>query len=187
MSNNKYRDLFKNIQKNYENRHNKIKSSINSKDTYNYVFETDSDDVPIVNVIDNNGKSILQAKYSVVGVYNPVTSIWNWGWACDFVNRKLIKHKSKIHKFASEIKENYDNFEKKDRKDIEELYFHTSNRNFYMNSKKIDLLMKFVLHITDTVWFLSISHKNKSITDENDEHPVMYIEYILLNEVTKYD
>ena len=170
-------NYFKNIKDDIQK-----KLDITKEYQYNFVEENGLNIIEIS--IDNKIK--LRAEYNIIGLYNIPLSIWYWGYSLEFVNRKLLDKLQIIKEFSKklEINDKNNNGEFKP-VELEELYFITSNNNFYCSSQNIDKIIKIVLYLTKGIWFIPVKHSDKMIGNINNQ--MDRIEYILINKILQFN
>lgn len=175
-------NLFDQVNDTYEKKKKNIKSIITDINNMKFEFSKDNDnDTKFVNIIDKS-KSI-RATYRTIGIHNIVNSVWYWGWNIDFIDKNTIIKKKDFDNIISLLKQKY---KQVDIIDADELYFYLTNGNFYMTKERLPNLMKVMLHTQNGEWIITVRHLDKSIRDEDGNRPLMYIEYIILDEFIKY-
>lgn len=170
------------VEKKYQKKKNKMMSIINPDVGFKYKFGRDANQHAIVDLI-QEGQSVLQAKYNLIGIYHYNSSMWHWAWNTDFVDKKIIKIKPVIEKFSKKLKKNFTDF---DPKYAELMHFYMSNSSFFIDINNVPLLIKTAMYLSDSKWFSAVKHFNENISDEKGNHPIIYTEYILLETFTKF-
>ena len=173
----------KKVQEYYQKRKDEIVEIMDPDKSYKYKFDRDANQNPVVDLLDTTGKSVLKAKYNVIGIYNVISSIWFWSWNVDFIDKKLVKVDGLVKDFSKKLKTDFDKF---DPKYAESMYFYMSNGNFYMTSENVPKLVKTVLKLSNGKWFLIVKHFNDTIQDDQGNSPLMYMEYVILDEFVKF-
>lgn len=169
--------------------YSKIDKYYNSqKELMNKKFDTDKNYTYQVNnnIIElfDNDKLIIKGEYQIVGIYNLISSIWVWGWNIQIVNRKLVSSSEKIKEFSEELMK-----EKKNSQEIDELYYITSNGNFYTSPNNIEKITKVALYYLEGKWIFPICYGQNNIScvfPQNTQNPddnIRKMEYIMLTKI----
>lgn len=153
--------FYKKVDDYYKDIKDNIQSKLDINKEYEYIFDGDT-----VNIMLNN-KIKIKAEYNIVGLYNIGLSVWYWGYSIDFINKKFTEKLDIIRKFPIILEKDSKEFSSQE---LEELHFMTSNTNFYCSGQNIDRIIKFVLFMTNSVWFVPIKNSDK-------------IEYIILTKI----
>lgn len=117
----------------------------------------------------NNHSNRFLSTYFIAGYYNIITSTWIWAWANPYLEKNLadkLKNKIKDNSLIGQI-----------RKDVnkKELYNYFSTEDtFFISNKNIDELMKFILFVSNGLWFVS-----RKINDNSLE--ILIIDKIIQN------
>lgn len=102
-----------------------------------------------------NDKSVMKTECCMMGMYNVYNSVWYWAWNLDNIDKQLLDNK--VQNFSHEIKRKLEDIKKvHDVQYMEQLYYRTSNGNFYISPKNIEGLIKLGLYILDGHWVTSI-------------------------------
>lgn len=181
MSNKK---LFDKVLKNHKNKKEEFEKIVNINKNIKFNFITEPNKKIIEIIDDKTNKPLLKAYHRTIGIYNIVNSIWYWAWNIDFIDKSAIIDKSKFTSLEKNIKNNY---YKDNSKDIDELYFYITNNNFYMTQDRISNLIKVILYIEDGKWVVTKRHYDHTMQDDNGKNPLLYIEYIILDNIIQYN
>lgn len=176
--------FFNKVEKYFKSQKNKILKFFDYNKDYTFKFYYDNNNDQHIIELYHNNKKILKAEYSIIGMYNMINSIWYWGWDIDFINKKLIKQSELVKKFNENIKKNYDTY---DPIEAEELFYITSNSNFYISAEKVKKITKLFLYLVKGLWIIPICYgKNgiNSICDGNENtNNIQKIKYILITKI----
>ncbi len=170
------------------------KYKLNNGD-YSYKFILDGNNNNIIKLYKNK-KPVLDAIYDIAGIYNLYNSVWYWGFNIDRVNRKLVERSKVIKKFPKYIKEHPSEFTNRTR---DELLFRTNNGNFHTSIDNIKLLIKLILYLTKSIWYIPICYgkddttfvcinnlkKNINLISNNKNNHIERLEYILIKKFIK--
>lgn len=171
--------FFTDINNHYNILKNNISKSIDISKDFDYVFSNDNN-IDIVEIY-FDGKIKIKAEYNFIGMFNIPFSIWYWSWNIAFINKNLIKEMLPVKNFSKSmiLEKNYYKYNKKN---TDELYYITSNDNFYISHKNIDKILKLVLFLTKSVWYFPIKYiNNKNQLDKIDK-----IHYILITKIIQF-
>ena len=179
------------INKYYNKNKKSIVGKYNPNENYSYKFTLDENNNSIVKLYKNK-KPVLDAIYDIAGIYNLYNSVWYWGFNIDRVNRKLVERSKVIKKFPKYIKEHPSEFTNRTR---DELLFRTNNGNFHTSIDNIKLLIKLILYLTKSIWYIPICYGKDDTTfvcnnnlkkniDNKDFH-IKRLEYILIKKLIK--
>jgi len=156
--------------------------------TKNYVFRFE--DPNIVNIYESNkddNKLIFKCEYSVVGTYNIYNSIWYWSWAIDYINKTLINKR-----LIEDVKDYKPKKNSYSYQELDEIYFYTSNNNFYLSYQNINKLTNLVLYLTKGQMIIPVKYTTDGNTisytennGENNNH-IKRLEYIMIEKVIQY-
>lgn len=166
----------------FELQQSSISKYFNPDLDYKYMFSINNNHQHIIDIFNNNNKLLLKAEYEFAGVYNINSSIWHWAWNLDFINRQLARSSLVTKKFARYIKDHLYQF---DPLEADDLYFRTNNGYYYTSSKNILLIVKLILYLTKSLWFLSICNHNdnsSSICKHADKN-VVQVQYLLIKKI----
>ena len=130
---------YKKIDTFFKNAKNDIQKKLDITNEYSYKFIEENDKNIVEISYDNKIK--LKAEYNTIGVYNIPLSFWYWSWSLPFVNTKLLDKVEKIKSFSQKLEKEND-FNKFSAEELEELYFITSNNNFYSSGQNIDRIIR---------------------------------------------
>ena len=166
---NYFKDIKDDIQK---------KLDITKEYDYNFIEENG---IHIVE-ISLDGKMKLKAEYNVIGLYNIGLSVWYWGYALQFINRKLVEKLQPIKNLVKTLEKDSNNFSPVE---LEELHFITSNNNFYCSSQNIDRIIRLVLYLTKAIWYAPVKHFDKLVGDANNQ--MDRIEYIMITKIIQFN
>lgn len=166
---------FKNIKEDIQK-----KLDITKDYQYNFVEENGLNIIEII--FDNKIK--LRAEYNIIGLYNIPLSIWYWGYALDFVNKKLVD-KLQIVKQLPKTLLDSDSDIHFSSVELEELYFMTKNNDFYCSSQNIDKIIKLVLYLTKGIWYIMVKHSAQMVGDVNNQ--MDRVEYILIHKILQFN
>lgn len=178
-------DYFLKVNKYFDRCENELGKKLSQNKNYKYIFSKDNNDEYIVEIYNNN-KLILKSHYEVAGVYNVQNSVWYWGWNMDLIDRKLTVLSKHMKKFSAYIKENQSQF---GFALADELYFKTKHGNFYTSTEKILPLIKVMMFLTKTLWYISICHgKDNTLCSTNDikndiDKTITRLEYIVIKDI----
>jgi hypothetical protein len=167
------------MNKYYESQETNIHKIMDVDKNYDYVFSENESGKSIVEIYDNQ-KLKLKAEYSVIGLYNVSLSVWYWGWNIQFINRNLVKKSNRAKKFSKLLKNDYKQLNI-DKYNAEELYYVTSQGNFYISLKNIDKIIKLILYLTRAIWYFEVKFIDKNQQDRIDK-----IEYILIEKILQH-
>lgn len=171
------------VEKYYQKSMKRVEKNLDPQKNYNYKFYVDHHNKNIVEIFEGE-KFVLKAEYDLAGIYNFYNSVWYWGWNIDVVNRTLVDRSKVIKEFSNYLKKNYEKF---DGVEAEELYFRTSNGNFFTSKKNIAKIVKLALYLTKSLWFLPVCYGKDDIVQkctiiENDDR-IKKLEYLLIRKI----
>jgi hypothetical protein len=127
-------NFYKQVQKYYEKKSDNFSKKVDLTKFYDSETYVDKNNKHILE-LKNGNKTIMKAEYELLGFYNIINSSWYWGYASELVDRSIIKDSKKIRDFPKYVKDNYEDF---DKREAEDLYFKTSSPSFFMNVKSIE-------------------------------------------------
>ena len=167
----------------YSKKRNEIKKVVNLSDDYIYKFKRDSNNKNIIVAFKGKNR-ILEAEYSIIGMFNLMTSIWTWGWSIDLVDKSVTKNLLPIRKLYKDIKKNYSKYDQQDRRDADLWFFRTKNGIFYINKKNVDELAKLTMFLLKGLWYIPICYNRDG--DQKNKDCFM-IKYILIKEIIQFN
>ncbi len=172
-----------------EKYHSKQKKNIRKKfdfdKNYKYKFTKDKHNNHIIEVY-NNDRLELKAKYEIIGLYNLINSVWYWAWNISSVNRALTKESQKVHELAKDIKDNYKKYLPDE---ADELHYISTNGNFFMTYDNIIKLIKLILYLSKSEWYLFLAHNKNDTTIQSQNaknSDLQRMEYILLKQIIQF-
>jgi len=169
--------LLNNVDAYYNKMKNSIADKIDIDKDYNYQIDHN-----IINVMHDN-KIVLKAKFTFLGSYNIINSIWYWGWNMDIVNKELTKKLDVLKDFVDEIKNNKYKFNTLQQQN---LFFRFNSGYFYTNIKNINNLSKLVLYLCKSIWVISVPYdKNGNIINKKNKSKLMKFNYLLIDEIVQ--
>jgi hypothetical protein len=171
--------IYKKIDSYYKNAKEDIQKKLDITKEYQYTF-VEENGKHIVEINSNN-KLKLKAEYNIVGLYNIPVSVWYWSWSLPFVNKKLLEKVNIVKDFPQKLEKQKD-FNKISELELEELYFLTSNNNFYCSGKNIDRIISLVLYLTEALWYFPVK-----IADETSTYKMERIEYIIITKILQFN
>lgn len=147
---------------------------------YKFNFPELSTDEHIVEIYGQDDKLVLKGKYSIMGIYNLESSIWVWGHDISFVDKSLVKSIKKIKDLSQDLKDNYKDYIPEQ---ADELYFITSNGNFYLSNENIPKVIKLGTYITNSLWAFPVKYFKDISSNNKKDKNIIKIEYILLEKI----
>ncbi|MBA42458.1 MAG: hypothetical protein CMF62_00425 [Magnetococcales bacterium] len=146
------------VERSYQNKKKQF-NKLNPKINYSFKFVTDTDKNRIL-VVSHNDKIVMKAEYDLIGIYNKDLNLWHYGYAIDYVDKKSTLKSKNIKKLQIDVEENYNNY---DAIESETLHFYSSNPHLFTDSDNIPLIIKIMMFIMDSIWYISINYnKNES-------------------------
>jgi hypothetical protein len=135
--------------------------------------------------LSHNNNIVIKFEYELLGYYNAINSMWNWGWATELIDRSITLTSQKMQSLPEYIKNNIQDF---DNKEAEDLHFKTSNPSFFIDFNNIDKLVKASINHLNSEWFIKVcSDKNGNMRTcdfiKNEEQDDMRIEYLLIKKI----
>lgn len=148
------------IEKYFKSSKSKFKDYIKDNKEIKYEYTKN-----ILNI--SNNKFNLKTEYNIIGYYNPIDSIFIWGWANPFVEKDVTVN------IKDSIKESIS--KKKIDKDYTELFLYfVNNATFYIKEENLDMLLKLVLYVDKGQWLVGVKNEDKS--------PLL-IEFVLIKNI----
>jgi len=175
--------MFSKINNYYQQQKEYMKKIINIKKIHRFKLMKDEYNNNYIIEIYYKDKLKLRAKYNVIGMYNIINSVWYWSWNISNIDKQLINNSLKIKEFSEELNNNYSKYNKTE---IDELYYLTSNGNFYIDGDNIKKLIKIALFINKGIWYIPISINKNNEMDINEEinlDNILKIEYLIITEI----
>jgi hypothetical protein len=178
--------FFTKVETYFKTQKNKMKNKIHINDHSSFIFTKDKSDNYVIEVHDTKSDSIIfKGHYDIIGVFNIHNSVWYWGWNIELVDKKVTDRSKIVRKFANHIKDNINEFSPKE---ADELYFKTSNGNFYTKLENILPLVKLTMYLTKGIWYMSICHgKDNTICSDDGLHSndgtIKRVEYIVIRDI----
>jgi len=175
--------MFSKINNYYQQQKEYMKKIINIKKIHRFKLMKDEYNNNYIIEIYYKDKLKLRAKYNVIGMYNIINSVWYWSWNISNIDKQLITNSLKIKEFSEELNNNYSKYNKTE---IDELYYLTSNGNFYIDGDNIKKLIKIALFINKGIWYIPISINKNNEMDINEEinlDNILKIEYLIITEI----
>ena len=176
----------------FEQNKEKIAKKFDPNKNYKYKFYKDNNNNHVVQLRDNDNLIVVEAIYDIAGIYNMYNSIWYWGWNIDTVDKQLIKRSEKVKEFAKYIKTHPEKFTHMER---DKLYYWSNNGNFYTSTNNVLHLIKLILYLTKSIWYLPICYGKDSSTQilcetnllnkVNKQQKIARLEYILIKKIIK--
>ena len=194
-TNKKITSYMEKFNKYFEQNKIKVAKKFDPNKNYKYKFYKDNNNNHIVQLYDDNNL-VIEATYDIAGIYNIYNSIWYWGWNIDTIDRQLVKRSKKVKGFAKYIK-NHLGISLKER---DKLYYWSSNGNFYTSTNNVLHLIKLILYLTKSVWYLPVCYGKDSfkpiicnsdhkINDNDSKNinnkQIFRLEYILIKKIIK--
>ncbi len=161
---------------------------INLNKNYKFEFNTDPVGNSILEMYDDDNKIVLKAEYCFIGIYNLINSVWYWAWNVEFLDKKLAE-KSKVVKQLK--KDLVNDYEKYLLGEIDELYFYSSNGNFFVSHDNVVKLAKLMLYLAKGLWFLTVcpgKNNSKSCMYEkgsDESESVRRLEYVMITKIVQ--
>lgn len=179
--------FYKLVDKYYSDQMDIIGKYIDLNKEYKFEFTVDNTNNDIVELYYDN-KLILKAKYCFIGVYNLINSVWFWAWNIDMLNKKLGQKSKIIKNLKKDLINNYNNYLSTE---ADELYFYSSNGNFYVSHENVIKLTKMMIYLAKGLWFFTICHnKNSNISgnciyekNADETETIRRLEYIMITEI----
>lgn len=156
----------------YKSQKELIKKKYDTEKNYTYQINEN-----IIELHDKD-KLVLRAEYQLIGIYNIISSIWVWGWNIQFVNKNLISLSEKIKEFPEKLMK-----EKNNSREIDDLYYITSNGNFYTSPNNVEKIAKFALHYLEGKWIFPICYGQNNVSCINQDDNIKRMEYIMLTKI----
>lgn len=185
--------FYDNVDKHYANQKKYITKFVDLNEQYVYQLSKDPTGSHIITLIDEDtGKSVLRAKYHIVGMYNVYNFIWYWGWNIDHADKQLTQKSKQVYDFSNQIKKN---ISKNDPHMLEEIYFRTHNGNYYTSFGNVPPILKLALYLLKDIWYLAICHDTDKVhiaqkcvlnNKYNEELHLKKVEYIMLEEIIQF-
>ena len=124
---------------------------------------------------------LLKAKYEVIGVHHYHTKIWYWSWALPYQNKQITKMSNNVVDFGKKHKNSY---KKYDSKEIDSLYYLSTQGYFCARPDIIQLLVGLYMRVNKSLWYFPIRHGIDLISKQqsnNSEYRI--VEYIAITEI----
>lgn len=136
-------------------------------------------------VLTNSDKSVLKAKYQVIGKYQVHQKMWHWSWGIDYINRKLYKQLKPVQNLHQHIKSNYQDYQP-ELADL--MYYWSKNNNFYTSYENVGKLVTMAVYMAKGVWFIPVTIKgNKQIVYNGSakikKEELEEIEYLMITDI----
>lgn len=148
--------------------------------TYEYLIENDK---PKIIIKDSDGNLFLKADYKLLGIYNLYNSVFYWSYNLSYLNQLLVINKN--NEYNKELLHNMKDYE--DITYVEFINYITSNDNFFISIKNIDVIIKFSLYLHKKFeWCLPVCDSKVSCIIQDSDIPKK-IEYIMLYNIAYYN
>jgi hypothetical protein len=129
-------------------------------------FESRDDNT--ITLYDISHRKIV-CQYEVIGMYHEQYKIWSWAHSLDFLNKNK-------YKLSSDMTERFQNVHINDLEMSDFLFFCFKNNNFYIQKKRLNLLLQYIIFILNSMWIYPIP---------SEQNPNIHI-YLVLNNILKY-
>jgi hypothetical protein len=111
---------------------------LDNKD-YKFIYSYDNinDAMPVIFNINLKNKTLLKGNCSIIGIYNNILSVWQWGWSMSFKYKVQNYQSRKLLLYALDI--DPDNYNKNDRIIINILKIELLNSKLYLENPRIEI------------------------------------------------
>lgn len=185
--------LYEKFEDYYLKQKEEISSKYNPDNNYVYKFTEDANNnnIPIMELYDEDSNLILRAEYEYIGIFNIFNSVWYWAWAIEFINHKLTNESKKVKKYAKTMLQD---MKQTDPIEDEYYYFIAKTSNFYTSSDNINKIIKFMLYVTKGLWYITICAGKDNVTrtctytnaKAKKDNTIKRIEYILIKKIVYF-
>lgn len=176
-----YKYNMKNLEDIIKQNYNKKNKDNNLTSTYQYSFLSDDR----IEISENN-VPIIEAEYKSLGIYNLYNSVWYWSYNVFLANKNTVVNKDIVKKYNDKLLIDMKNYT--DISYVEYVNYITSNDNFYISLKNLDMVIQVALHIFDYDWYV-MNCGNGNLTCKVDEvssssDKIKKLEYIIIKNFT---
>ncbi len=164
----------------YESKKKKLKNHIDLDKMLNFNFVENKNGPNFVEIL-IDGNVIINAEYSLIGVYDTTISIWYWATDIAFVDKKLVEPVYEIKRYL----DNFDKYGGKFDKNIDNLHYILSNNNFYISGENIEIITRSSLYIAGGEWIFPVKN-NDTFRDNLMQNMSDKIVYVLITKILQY-
>lgn len=167
LENNKQTDrLEKKIDANFKNLEGNIKK-IFDQSLISYIKYLDND---VLIIYDKQDNMLLKAKFQEIGSYDFNTKIWVWSWNKIPTNNLLTSYSKNVKKYSKKLFQKITKCKNMPScMTLEKYYYMSKYGNFYF-SDDIMQIIKYALFVTNSQWYLNITHMHDKSVPKNKIH-----------------
>lgn len=130
------------LKKNIDDYYKCIKENIYNHDLHqklNINYHVNKNNENMIDILNKDKTIIFSGRYFCMGIYNNSTNMWHWAYNLDHIDKSTIIHLNKSKDMI-----------------INDKYFNKND--FKVSGKKINELIKYILYVTKSQWYLSLNH-----------------------------
>jgi hypothetical protein len=141
-----------------------ISLTVENPDTLSFNFVEDNNNNTLQ--VYKDGKLYLKLLYDTIGLYDPTTYMFYWGWAVDLADKRTVKNSERVKKYAEELKPQI----RIDTPDKELLhYYGTTNAFMIKNEKNILLPIKMMAYVMKAEKYFIVPQPSNTGTSKNSK------------------
>lgn len=154
-----------------------ISLTVENPDTLSFNFVEDNNNNTLQ--VYKDGKLYLKLLYDTIGLYDPTTYMFYWGWAVDLADKRTVKNSERVKKYAEELKPQI----RIDTPDKELLhYYGTTNAFMIKNEKNILLPIKMMAYVMKAEKYFIVPQPSNTGTSKNSK-VTKFLQFVTVSKI----